>query len=33
MMPAIKKAPDLMGNDIVELSRENESLKKTRFLV
>ena len=27
MMPAIKKAFNLMGNDIVELSVENESLK------
>ena len=27
MMPAIKKAFDLMGDDIVELSTENESLK------
>ena len=27
MMPAIKKALDLMGDDIVELSTENESLK------
>ena len=28
MMPAIKTAFDLMGDDIVELSRENEPLKK-----
>ena len=28
MMPAIKDAFDLMGDDIVELSTENESLKK-----
>ena len=28
MMPAIKKAFDLMGDDIVELSTENETLKK-----
>ena len=27
MMPAIKKAFNLMGEDIVELSVENESLK------
>ena len=27
MMPAIKKALDLIGDDIVELSTENESLK------
>ena len=27
MMPAIKKAFDLMGDDTVELSTENESLK------
>ena len=27
MMPAIKKAFNLMGDDIVELSVENESLK------
>ena len=27
MMPAIKKAFNLMGEDIVELSRENETLK------
>ena len=27
MMPAIKKAFILMGNDIVELPRENETLK------
>ena len=27
MMPAIKKAFDLMGYDIVNLSTENESLK------
>ena len=26
-MPVIKKAYDLMGDDIVELSTENESLK------
>ena len=29
-MPAIKKAFDSMGDDIVELSTENESLKKIR---
>ena len=28
MMPAIKKASDLMGDDVVDLSTENESLKK-----
>ena len=28
MKPAIKKAFNLMGDDIVELSDENESLKK-----
>ena len=28
MMPAIKKAFSLMGDDIVELSTENETLKK-----
>ena len=28
MMPAIKKAFNLMGDDIVELHTENESLKK-----
>ena len=27
MMPAIKKAFDLMGDDIVELSTENDALK------
>ena len=27
MMPAIKKAFDLMGDDIVELSKENDALK------
>ena len=27
MMPAIKKAFDLMGDDIIELSTENEALK------
>ena len=27
MMPAIEKAFDLMGDDIVELSTKNESLK------
>ena len=27
MLPAIKKASDLMGDDVVELSSENESLK------
>ena len=27
MMPAIKKAFDLMGDDIVELSSENDALK------
>ena len=27
MMPAIKKAFNLMGDDIVELSKENETLK------
>ena len=27
MMPAIKKAFDLMGDDIVDLSTENETLK------
>ena len=31
MMPAIKKAFYLMGEDIVELHTENESLKKNRF--
>ena len=28
MMPAIKKAFNLMGDDIVELSTENDPLKK-----
>ena len=28
MMPAIKKAFDLMGDDIVDLSTENDALKK-----
>ena len=28
MMPAIKKAFDLLGDDIVELSTENSALKK-----
>ena len=28
MMPAIKKAFNLKGDDIVDLHRENESLKK-----
>ena len=28
MMPAIKKAFDLMGDDAVDLSPENETLKK-----
>ena len=28
MMPALKKLFDLMGDDIVELSTENETLKK-----
>ena len=27
MMPAIKKAFDFLGDDIVELSRENDALK------
>ena len=27
-MPAIKKAFDLMGDDIIELSTENDALKK-----
>ena len=27
MMPAIKKAFDLMGDDIVDLSAENETMK------
>ena len=27
LMPAIKKALDLMGNDIVDLSTENDALK------
>ena len=30
MMPAIKKAFDLMGDDLVELSVENESLKNQK---
>ena len=30
MMPAIKKAFDLMSDDIVELSTENESLKNKK---
>ena len=30
MMPAVKKAFDLMGDDIVELSTENESLKNKK---
>ena len=29
-MPAIKKASDLMDDDVVELSTENESLKYKR---
>ena len=32
MMPAIKKAFDLPGDDIVDLSVENDTLKKTRIL-
>ena len=32
MMPAFKKAFDLMGDDIVELSTENETLKKNKLL-
>ena len=28
MMPAIKKAFNLLGNDIVDLSTENEALKE-----
>ena len=32
MMPAFGKVFDSMGNDIVELSTENDSLKKNRFL-
>ena len=28
MMPAIKKAFDLMGDDVVHLSTENDALKK-----
>ena len=33
MMPVIRKTLDLMGDDIVELSAENESLNnKKRFL-
>ena len=31
MVPAIEKTFDLMGNDIVELSTDNESLKKNRL--
>ena len=27
MMPAIKKAISLLGNDIIELSTENDALK------
>ena len=27
MLPAIKRAFNIMGDDIVELNRENESLK------
>ena len=30
MMPAIKKAFNLMGDDIVELSTENDSLKNKK---
>ena len=30
MMPAIKKAFDLMGDDIVELSTQNDALKSKR---
>ena len=30
MMPAIKKAFDLMGDDIVELSTENQTLKNQK---
>ena len=32
MMPAIKKAFDLLGDDIVDLSTENNALKKNRIL-
>ena len=30
MMPAIKKAFDLMADDIIEISTENESLKNKK---
>ena len=33
MMPAIKKAFNLMGDDIVELHTENESLKKQIWIL
>ena len=32
MMPAIKKAFNLLGDDIVELSTENDALKKKLVL-
>ena len=31
MMPAIKKAFNLLGDDIVELSTENDALKKNKI--
>ena len=31
-MPAMKKALVILGDDIVELSTENRTLKKNRFL-
>ena len=31
MMPALKKTFNIMGNDITELSTENESLKKSSY--
>ena len=29
MMPVLKKPFDLLGDDIIELSRENETVKST----
>ena len=33
MMPAIKKTFDQMGDDVIEISTENESSKKMVFLM
>ena len=33
MMPAIKEAFNLMGNDIVDLSTENDALKKKSVIM